>query len=159
MTSIHLPNAEVMVTDQHLRPQAGSPLPIVALDRVAFWAQVGLTEGCWLWRGTVSSRGYGRVGRRYVHRLVYEWEHGPIPEGLTIDHLCGVKVCVNPAHLEAVTAAENHRRWVEASKGACRHGHAKTPENVYVTRRGHRLCQECRRINQRRYTARKRGAL
>lgn len=69
---------------------------------------------CLVWRRARTSNGYGalRVGGRVVlaHRHAYEQAVGPIPAGLTIDHLCGVRLCVNPDHLEAVTNAENCRR-------------------------------------------------
>ena len=69
---------------------------------------------CWLWTGAKNSNGYGttRVAGRstYVHRAVYEAVVGPIPDGLEMDHLCRVRHCYNPRHLEAVTHAENNRR-------------------------------------------------
>lgn len=68
------------------------------------------TNGCWIWQGGVINSGYGTYGRRLAHRMFYQQAHGPIPPGLTIDHLCRVKLCVNPDHLEAVTNAENTRR-------------------------------------------------
>lgn len=76
-------------------------------------------NGCWLWTGHVEkTTGYGRFsfqGRACsVHRLAYETWVGPIPAGLHIDHLCRVRTCMNPAHLEAVTQAENNRRAREA---------------------------------------------
>ncbi len=75
--------------------------------------------GCWVWNGRLNDDGYGvldlswrRGGpkSRSAHRLAYELFVGPIPDGLEIDHLCAVRRCVNPAHLEAVTHAENVRR-------------------------------------------------
>lgn len=73
---------------------------------------------CWIWTGVKHrTRGYGRFyvggrGGRYVqaHRWSYEAAIASIPDGLTIDHLCCVTRCVNPAHLEPVTQAENNRR-------------------------------------------------
>lgn len=73
-------------------------------------------DGCWLWTGTVLGSGYGqfRVGMGHVraHRFAYELLVGPIPEALTLDHLCRVTSCVNPLHLEPVTASENIKRAV-----------------------------------------------
>lgn len=73
-------------------------------------------DPCWLWTGALNSRGYGHfgVGSRVVraHRWAYEHFVGPIPEGLTVDHLCEQKRCVNPEHMEAVTPEENHARWL-----------------------------------------------
>ena len=71
------------------------------------------TTGCWLWEGATDEKGYGLVytdRSRRAHRVVYERIRGPIPEGLQLDHLCAVKPCVNPAHLEPVTNSENQRR-------------------------------------------------
>lgn len=76
---------------------------------------------CWIWTGNVHpTTGYGHFVRKGVrtplaHRASYELLVGPIPTGLQIDHLCMVKACVNPAHLEPVTPAENTRRARAAS--------------------------------------------
>jgi hypothetical protein len=71
-------------------------------------------NGCWIWQKQTIGKGYGRKwvdGRGVLaHRWYYEQANEPIPEGLQIDHLCRVKRCVNPAHLEVVTNTENRRR-------------------------------------------------
>lgn len=76
-------------------------------------------NGCWEWQGELNSNGYGRVWRNnkriMAHRGFYELHRGPIPEGLELDHLCRNKPCVNPAHLEPVTHAENVRRAARAT--------------------------------------------
>lgn len=73
---------------------------------------------CWLWTGRPEGKGYGqiRVNNRavMVHRFSYELLVGPIPDDLTIDHLCMVKLCVRPSHLEPVTSEENTRRALAA---------------------------------------------
>lgn len=79
-----------------------------------FWAKVDKsTNACWTWRGHVLNSGYGissiNGDRGLVHRLVYVRDHGPIGPGLVIDHTCRNKLCVNPAHLRAVTHKENVR--------------------------------------------------
>lgn len=73
-----------------------------------------LESGCWVWMGELNRNGYGRVAfggsRPVVHRLVWILVKGWIPEGTVVDHLCRVRCCCNPAHLEPVTHAENTRR-------------------------------------------------
>lgn len=86
--------------------------------RERLWAKVVKTEDCWLWTGSRTTKGYGHLlvdGRfTQAHRLAYELEVGPIASGLVIDHLCRVRHCVNPAHLEPVTNRENLRRGIAA---------------------------------------------
>lgn len=104
-------------------------------------------EGCWLWPRTLLARdGYGlaTVKRRThrAHRLAYELFIGPIPSGLESDHLCRVRHCVNPDHLEMVTHAENMRRR-SIAQTHCKHGHEYTPENTYLNPSGWRACHTC----------------
>lgn len=79
-----------------------------------FWPRVHKTNSCWLWTGRKMWNGYGQfdLGQKAVlpHRFAYELIKGPIPKGITLDHLCKVRHCVNPAHLEAVTMRENIMR-------------------------------------------------
>ncbi len=115
--------------------------------------------GCWLWTGArASGTGYahfGLAGGRTLsaHRFSYEHHIGPIPDGLVIDHLCRVRHCVNPDHLEAVTQAENVRRAL-GQITHCVHGHEYTPENTYVAKNGRRTCKECKRRAFREWRAR-----
>lgn len=71
-------------------------------------------NGCWDWVGATNPGGYGhwysKSGTCLAHRRVYEMHKGPIPAGLTLDHLCRRPICVNPDHLEPVTQYENWRR-------------------------------------------------
>ena len=107
---------------------------------------------CWEWTSTVH-RGYGRfhVNRksRIAHRYVYEILVGPIPDGLTIDHLCRVRCCVLPDHLEVVTGRINTLRGfgppaLNARKTHCLRGHPYDEANTYVfPGTGWRRCRTC----------------
>lgn len=114
-------------------------------------------SGCLLWMGTISE-GYGLVkwnGKQTrVHRLVYEHVNGSIPDGLTLDHLCRIRNCVNPRHLEPVTREENVLRGeapsaVNARKTHCKRGHPFDSENTQIVKNGKdrkgRNCRQCQR--------------
>lgn len=122
-------------------------------------SQIHLTRhgpGCWDWGGYLRDNGYGQKwkdGRLTgSHRAAYEYLHGPIPEGLDLDHLCRNHGCINPAHLEPVTRRENNLRGLlphinksrSAVRTTCRHGHPLTPENTRHYK-GRRLCRHCAR--------------
>lgn len=109
-------------------------------------------NGCWIWGATVDkTTGYGQITIDYkvykAHRVSYEAFVGPIPKGLHIDHLCRVRSCVNPAHLEPVTPLVNVRRSpiAHGSETHCPQRHAYSPENTYVSPEGRRACRTCRR--------------
>ncbi len=85
-----------------------------AVARIRANIEVDEESGCWMWRGYVVTTGYGVFAlndKKYlVHRFIYKAVVGQIPDRLVLDHLCGVKLCVNPHHLEPVTLSENFRR-------------------------------------------------
>ena len=117
--------------------------------------RIDASGDCWQWTGYTDRDGYGKVyhngGQKLTHRLVWETLVGPIPEDMEIDHLCRVRACVNPDHLEPVTHAENMRRGSRASRTQCRQGHPLSGDNLYVPSRGGRVCRECNRQAVRRY--------
>jgi hypothetical protein len=124
-----------------------------------FWTRVDRnTGGCWAWLGPKNpTSGYGTVkasGKStYAHRVAYTLTHGPIPDGLVIDHLCRNPVCVNPDHLEVVTHRENVLRGIgpaarNARKTHCKHGHPFDEGNTYTDKRGQRHCRSCARGRQ-----------
>ena len=133
-------------------------------DRFAARVTIGTPEQCWLWEGAVGPTGYGQFwpygragGKIYAHRYAYERGVGPIPDGLTIDHICHNndtscpggstcphRRCINPAHLEPATMQVQVRRgrhWTQNPDGSwvCSRGHA-IDEGV-VSRRG--TCPTC----------------
>jgi hypothetical protein len=136
-----------------------------------FWQLASVTdrmfdgEPCWAWGNVPGTNGYGRTqvnGKRWLaHRVAYDLLVGPIPKGLTIDHLCRNTWCVNPAHLEAVTLRVNNLRGgnaaaVNARKTHCKRGHPFDKENTHIAVGGGRVCRTCRRDYQRaRYLASK----
>ncbi len=74
-----------------------------------FWIKVVKSSTCWDWVGA-NNKGYGIFRGQRAHRWAYEHTIGPIPDGLTIDHLCMNRSCVNPAHMEPVSRSENSKR-------------------------------------------------
>lgn len=112
-------------------------------------------NGCWRWTGCKSPRGYASISKdgkvRSLHRLVYEIFKGPIPTGLQIDHLCRVRDCCNPEHLEAVTQQENLRRGIGPSAENARKTHCPLGHPYdWVTKKG-RGCKTCKAASNKRY--------
>lgn len=113
---------------------------------------------CWLWEGCKGIDGYGSMrfkGKpRRVHRVAYELWKGPIPEGLQLDHLCRVRACCNPAHLEPVTCKENVRRGdqgkyraeINHAKTHCPSGHPYDEANTYYYK-NQRICRACQKVH------------
>lgn len=123
-----------------------------------FWSKVDAGGDCWLWTGAKQKSGYGKFsapGGKTVlaHRFAYGALVGAIPQGLTLDHLCRVRRCVNPDHLEPVSAIENANRGKPQRQYICRRGHLRTPENL----NNDGSCVECKRINDRKRRGRDRS--
>ncbi len=130
------------------------------LERFTAKVEIDSETGCWTWTGS-RSHGYGQVwaGRRSraghpqpdrAHRVSYRLLVGDIPSGLTLDHLCRNRACVNPAHLEPVTNRENVLRGAgtsaqNARKDTCHKGHPFDEANTTYLLRGGRLCKACAR--------------
>jgi hypothetical protein len=147
--------------DTFLSPEA------TAADRVLARGLAG-PNACIVWTGTVNSRGYGQIRTNgvlaYTHRVVYEARVAPVPDGMLLDHRCHNRDdrctggddcqhrrCVNPDHLEPVTAGENQRRSphtfasIHGSKTHCLRGHPFDSANTYVRPdNGGRQCRQCR---------------
>lgn len=108
-------------------------------------------SGCWIWQMKIDRHGYGKItvmGKQCLaHRISYEQFMGSIPDSKPLDHLCRVRCCVNPFHLEPVSDAENALRGnspniVAFRENRCRKGHPMTKDNVYVEQKGRR-CRRC----------------
>jgi hypothetical protein len=124
-----------------------------------FWAKLYADpSGCWLWQGGLTADGYGKFypttpGRVVLissHRAAYLDFVGPIPSGLTIDHLCRTRHCANPRHMEVVTRRENQRRGLKGTLTThCPQGHPYDAANTH-TYNSHRYCRACNRLQQQR---------
>jgi hypothetical protein len=142
------------------------------LERALATRIVRQPNGCWTWTGAKTQSNYGQIytqpggrGRMRVHRLIYERHHGPIPDGMTVEHRCHTddpncwegsncphRLCCNPDHLELLTASQNSER-MHNSKRAwthCPRGHEFTPDNIHI-RSGRRACRTCDNDRKRAY--------
>lgn len=148
--------------DKHMRRNADPSIVLRKPFTIAkFWAHVDKDGegGCWLWTGQLNY-GYGYMpawplSPQRAHRFSYELLVGPIPEGLTLDHLCRVRHCVNPTHLEPCTSGENTLRGdsisaINARRTHCKWGHPFDEANTVFDKRGRRRCVACNlRVNRR----------
>lgn len=113
-------------------------------------------KGCWMWQGAISENGYGKFSIRgkdiYAHRFSYETFKGPIQEGYVIDHMCLVKSCCNPEHLDVTIQAENVYRGINRQKlkTRCKHGHLFSEENTIRYNGEWRRCRTCEILRSRR---------
>lgn len=122
-----------------------------------FWAKVEKTETCWLWIAGRQADGYGSItvggSGKLAHRVAYELVVGPIAKDLTLDHLCRVRHCVNPAHLEPVTNRVNILRGVSptaqcAQQTSCKRGHPFTEANTRIKATPYGVARVCRSCNE-----------
>lgn len=113
--------------------------------------------GCWIWTGRRGRDGYGYIDAdnraHTAHRYIYRQFVTEVDSALHLDHLCRVRCCVNPDHLEPVTPRENIRRgdgWSgrHARQTHCKHGHPFAGDNLFVRADGERVCRQCSRDRQ-----------
>ena len=117
----------------------------------AFWSNVddGESDECWKWTQSTGSHGYGQtwdgVTVRLAHRVAWALHtNSQIPPGMTIDHICRNRICVNPAHLQLMTNEENARMNGASLRTHCPRGHAYDEPNTYIQpSTGHRRCRRC----------------
>lgn len=147
----------------HKHGRAQRPWDFKKMSPEAVDALTPAQKGCWEWQGQVEKDGYGRFSvthrkERRSHLYSYELAKGTVPDGQTIDHLCRVRHCVNPAHLDPCTPRENLLRGrgacaTHARKTHCKRGHEFTEENTYRDPGDlphYRRCRLCREITLKR---------
>lgn len=139
----------------------GDPVSRARPAEERFWEKVqrGSPEECWLWTAGIRPDGYAQFRPHHgakvslCHRFAYANLVGSVPPGLYLDHLCGIRHCVNPAHLEPVTIRENTLRSkiapaaINARKTHCPKGHGYTQENT-IKRGNRRWCRTCERARK-----------
>jgi hypothetical protein len=128
------------------------PIHTPMSERIPRFTDLDPETGCLLWRTRphlkyVQVSWHGRSA--LAHRLVWEETHGPIPEGMTIEHTCGRGRCMNVDHMTLLTRGDNVRAYY-AKQETCKRGHAYTGTN----RQGWRVCNPCKAAEARRRRAR-----
>ena len=141
--------------DRQRRPKGAAKFGFDAYDV----EDHGYDTPCWVYRKRPTERGYAQMrmpdgSQPTAHRAFYEHHIGPIAHGLTIDHLCRNRRCVNPIHLEPVTRGENVLRGetipaANVAKTHCPRGHEYNEANTRVTPQGTRACRTCSRDRMR----------
>lgn len=127
-----------------------------------FWSKVDKTNDCWLWTAAkVGGYGVFHINRKpfYAHRISWSIQGRTLVNGMVTDHLCGVRFCVNPKHLEQVTQKINVNRGKLpksiAGRTHCPQGHEYAGNNLYIYKtkdnKSYRRCRECHRVEARRY--------
>lgn len=118
-----------------------------------FWAKVNKRgeDECWEWTAYKGVNGYGQFSLQQeaylAHRIAYTLCVGPIPHGMSLDHLCMNAACCNPGHMRVCTLEENSAKTSRSVKDHCKRGHRYTRENTYLDPKKHgaRDCRECKR--------------
>lgn len=133
-----------------LVPRLASPEVLRAMrdwrNCEVFFASIRKTGSCWVWTAGKSKAGYGMFGDHlFAHRFSYEYFHGPVPDGLLVDHICRNPSCVNPAHLRLATPSQNVRTGRSGTKLLCANGHRLVGPNLFPgsLKRGRRVCRIC----------------
>lgn len=144
--------------------------PTYERPQIGFWDYVRVvnSDECWLWTGSTKGSGSQKYGGFYfrgshwlAHRVSWTLAYGEIPEisdadshGTCVLHKCDTPLCVNPGHLFLGTHKRNmedkmaKKRDNWRNKPFCKHGHPRTPENLYTSKEGLRACRECHRIRE-----------
>lgn len=125
----------------------------MAFKKETVLSKIDKTDSCWLWKGAKTYNGYGffnwqdngKAHGKMAHRVVYELLVGPIGTGLTLDHSCRNRICVNPSHLEPMTLGDNIRRSLRALSNTCKYGHEYKEQSAFYQKIGARRCHECHR--------------
>jgi len=146
-----------------MKRRQGITIPQFKTERISSSVIVDFVTDCWLWNRSLNTHGYGQIsinGKFYsAHRASYTHFVDVIPAHLHLDHLCRVRCCVNPNHLEPVTQAENNRRALLAQnprhETTCKNGHERTEAR---DKRGYRYCVQCHREDVKKYKKKLREA-
>jgi hypothetical protein len=131
---------------------------VAGMDRFNNKWHLNLETWCWEWQASKTPNGYGQISatcptkaRYLAHRLSYLHYKGEIPESMIIDHICHNRSCVNPDHLQVVTAKQNSMFAVTRDKSHfafreyCKRGHRRTEDNIYIIpSSGSRQCLQCK---------------